>query len=59
MNGMTYWLGTDSQGRDMLSAILYGLRTSLMVGLSRRWARSSSASPPGCWRRSSAGWSTP
>ena len=34
MNGLTYWLGTDSQGRDMLSAILYGLRTSLMVGLS-------------------------
>jgi len=34
MSGMTYWLGTDSQGRDMLSAILYGLRTSLMVGLS-------------------------
>jgi peptide/nickel transport system permease protein len=33
MNGMTYWLGTDSQGRDMLSAIFYGLRTSLMVGL--------------------------
>ncbi len=33
MNGMIYWLGTDSQGRDMLSAILYGLRTSLMVGL--------------------------
>lgn len=34
MTGMTYWLGTDAQGRDMLSAILYGLRTSLMVGLS-------------------------
>lgn len=33
MSGTTYWLGTDSQGRDMLSAILYGLRTSLMVGL--------------------------
>ncbi|GAA5088194.1 MAG: ABC transporter permease [Alcaligenaceae bacterium] len=32
-NGMTYWLGTDSQGRDMLSAILYGLRISLLVGL--------------------------
>jgi peptide/nickel transport system permease protein len=29
---MTYWLGTDAQGRDMLSAILYGLRISLMVG---------------------------
>lgn len=30
---VTYWLGTDSQGRDMLSAILYGLRISLFVGL--------------------------
>lgn len=34
LTGTTYWLGTDAQGRDMLSAILYGLRTSLMVGLS-------------------------
>jgi len=32
-SGMTYWLGTDGQGRDMLSAILYGLRVSLMVGV--------------------------
>jgi peptide/nickel transport system permease protein len=32
-DGMTYWLGTDGQGRDMLSAILYGLRVSLYVGL--------------------------
>lgn len=32
--GMTYWLGTDEQGRDMLSAILYGLRISLLVGFS-------------------------
>lgn len=31
-NGMIYWLGTDDQGRDMLSAILFGLRTSLGVG---------------------------
>lgn len=30
---ITYWLGTDSQGRDMLSAILYGLRISMLVGL--------------------------
>ncbi|NBC96805.1 MAG: ABC transporter permease subunit [Deinococcus-Thermus bacterium] len=29
----TYWLGTDGQGRDMLSAIMYGLRTSLSVGV--------------------------
>jgi peptide/nickel transport system permease protein len=32
-DGMTYWLGTDGQGRDMLSAILYGLRISLSVGV--------------------------
>jgi peptide/nickel transport system permease protein len=30
---ITYWLGTDDQGRDMLSAIFYGLRTSLAVGV--------------------------
>jgi peptide/nickel transport system permease protein len=30
--GATAWLGTDDQGRDMLSAILYGLRISLAVG---------------------------
>lgn len=29
---MTFWLGTDDQGRDMLSGILYGLRISLTVG---------------------------
>jgi peptide/nickel transport system permease protein len=33
MNGITYWLGTDTQGRDMFSAMLYGLRTSLAVGV--------------------------
>jgi peptide/nickel transport system permease protein len=32
MTGMTFWLGTDDQGRDMLSAIFYGIRTSLSVG---------------------------
>ncbi len=29
----TYVLGTDDQGRDMLSAIMYGARVSLIVGL--------------------------
>lgn len=30
---LTYLLGTDEQGRDMLSAILYGLRISVGVGV--------------------------
>jgi peptide/nickel transport system permease protein len=30
---LTYLLGTDDQGRDMLSAILYGVRISVMVGV--------------------------
>jgi peptide/nickel transport system permease protein len=33
MAGKTYWLGTDDQGRDMLSGIFYGLRISLGVGV--------------------------
>jgi peptide/nickel transport system permease protein len=33
-SGLTYWLGTDVLGRDVLSAILYGLRMSLVVGFS-------------------------
>ena len=31
--GKTFWLGTDEQGRDMFSAILFGLRISLGVGI--------------------------
>lgn len=31
--GLVFVLGTDGQGRDILSAIFYGLRTSLVVGV--------------------------
>ena len=32
-DGMTFLLGSDDQGRDILSAILYGLRISVGVGV--------------------------
>lgn len=32
-SGLIYLLGTDDQGRDLASAILYGLRTSILVGV--------------------------
>jgi peptide/nickel transport system permease protein len=31
--GYTHLLGTDAQGRDLLSAILYGIRISLQMGI--------------------------
>ena len=30
---LRYWLGTDSQGRDMLSAMVHGLRISVVIGI--------------------------
>ena len=33
LTGMVYVLGTDGMGRDMLSAILHGIRISLFVGV--------------------------
>lgn len=32
IDGHTFWLGSDDQGRDIYSGIVYGLRTSLMIG---------------------------
>lgn len=34
ISGNIYWLGTDNQGRDILSTILYGARISIFVGIS-------------------------
>jgi peptide/nickel transport system permease protein len=33
LGGFVHWLGTDAQGRDLLSAILYGLRISVQIGV--------------------------
>ncbi len=33
LDGMVFLLGSDGQGRDMLSAIVYGLRISIFVGV--------------------------
>jgi len=33
-NGFTYWLGSDQFGRDLLSRLIHGVRTPLIIGFS-------------------------
>jgi peptide/nickel transport system permease protein len=46
---MTHWLGTDGQGRDILSAILYGLRVSIEIGLAAGLIAFSLGATLGCF----------
>ena len=32
-SSMQHWLGTDELGRDILSRLIYGARTSLVIGI--------------------------
>ena len=52
--GYTYLLGTDDQGRDMFSGMLYGLRISLASASAPPCSPPSSAPPSACSPRSSA-----
>ena len=56
MIGGYYLLGTDPQGRDMLSAVIFGLRTSLCVGGASVLLAAVSASRSGCSRGYVGGW---
>ncbi|WP_078709035.1 ABC transporter permease [Consotaella salsifontis] len=53
---MVFTLGTDSQGRDMLSAILYGLRISLLVGFLSAMAAAAVGSALGLIAAYVGGW---
>jgi peptide/nickel transport system permease protein len=56
MSDTTYWLGTDGQGRDMLSAMLYGLRTSLIVGFSSAFIAAGVGTTMGLTAAYARGW---
>ena len=54
--GYVHWLGTDAQGRDLLSAILYGLRISLQMGLAAGVLALSTGTMLGILAAQAGGW---
>jgi peptide/nickel transport system permease protein len=55
----TYLLGTDDQGRDILSALIYGRASRSWWAWCRSCCRCSQAWASACWRASRAAGSTP
>ncbi|MEO3475744.1 ABC transporter permease [Roseomonas sp. CAU 1739] len=55
-NGYVHWLGTDAQGRDLLSAILYGLRISLQMGLAAGLVALTTGATLGILAAQAGGW---
>ena len=54
-NGMVFLLGSDEQGRDILSAVMYGLRISIGVGLVSTVIALLLGATLACWQASWAG----
>lgn len=54
--GYVHWLGTDAQGRDLLSAILYGLRISLQMGLAAGLVALTAGATLGILAAQAGGW---